>query len=128
MTPSKDNLISPGKIHVDSPATRKMRKALIQETVDCFYRVHPKYMAACIDYLQEITKVQTRKWKDGRGELKCQLPQDLFLTLRTIFTRELPDEPRFGDLESDMDLLTQVAPALMPTIGGARTNRGKKSR
>lgn len=120
--------VLPGKLHADSPASRRMRRRLIADTVEAFNTLHPNYMRVCVEYLQEITKVQKREWRTGRGELKLQLPQDLFLTLRRIFKKVMPDEPRFGDIDSDIDLLTQVAPKLVPPVGGARANRGRAAR
>ncbi len=120
--------VLPGKLHADSAASRKMRRQLISDTVEGFNNLYPRYMQVCVRYLQEITKVQKRTWRTGRGELKIQLPQDLFLTLRRIFKKVMPGEPLFGDIDLDIDLLTEIAPKLVPPIGGTRANRGRAAR
>jgi len=114
---------------IGSSADRRERRRLIEETLSAYKRLHPAYLKSVVNYLEKITKVQTRKWKEHGGELKLQLPQDLFLTLRNIFRRCLPEgEPLFGDLEDDIALLEEIAPRIMPPIGGARARRGTRSR
>lgn len=125
---NSDKAIVMGKLSAPTSADMRVRRDLIATTIEAFNNTYPVYMRWAVNFLQEITKVQTRGWRKGYGELKLQLPQELFLTLRRVFQRILPDEPSFGDLESDIDYLTDIAPKLMPPIGGARARRGKRSR
>ncbi len=92
---------------------KAFRRQYIEETLWALDQLQPGSLRAYANYLHEISAVQTRKWRTGKGELKVQLPDQLFLTLRGVFEQFLPEQPMFGDLESDIFLLQEVAPRLV---------------
>lgn len=92
---------------------KALRRQYIEETLWALNELQPGSLRAYEKYLREISAAQTRKWRTGRGELKVQLPDQLFLTLRGVFEQFLPEQPMFGDIESDIFLLQEVVPTLV---------------
>ena len=79
-----------------------------------------------MNYVHEITKVQhnSGEWRNGKGFLKCRLPDKLFGSLQKSFKKFLPDEPGWGRGEfGDEDL--RILYTLAPRLQGTRNRKRK---
>jgi len=104
---------------------RNVRKKLIEQTLDAYFKVHPMAAKQAIEDIRQITSMETKggDWKSGKGTCKIRFPQCLWHSLRKVFMHYLPDEPMFGDIESDIDLIVSMVPDLGKG-GDARYKRG----
>jgi len=103
-----------------------VRRKLIEQTLDAYFKVHPSAAKAAIEDIRQITAVEVNggKWKKGHGQCKIRFPQCLWHSLRKVFMHFIPDEPCFGDIEADIDLIVSMVPDLGKR-GSARYGRGK---
>lgn len=108
---------------------RNVRKKLIEQTLEAYFKVHPAAAKAAIEDIRQITaqEINGGAWRKGQGQCKVRFPQCLWHSLRKVFMHYLPDEPCFGDIESDIDLIVSMVPDLGKG-GNARYRRGTGNR
>lgn len=113
------------KLASASQADDKRRRNLIKQTVKAWYNISPRHARAMATFLREITKVEHTggKWRSGKGYCSLRLPRELYLSLRKVFSVHAADMEPFGTNDTDIKILCEEFPNLMPT--GFRPQRRK---
>lgn len=108
----RPNILTPGA----SAADLKRRRDLIRKTVEAWYSIDPRYAKWMCHFLTEITKVEHNggKWRNGKGHVSLRLPRELFASLRSVFREHAPDMEAFGTDDTDIRILYEEFPKLMP--------------
>lgn len=116
------------KVHTraGSQADHKRRRELIRKTVMAWYSISPRHAKAMANYLREVTKVEHSggAWRSGKGYVSLRLPRELYLSLRKVFSVHAPDMEPFATDDSDIQILYEEFPRLMPAGNRRRTRKG----
>jgi hypothetical protein len=108
-------------------AEQNRRRFLIQKTVQAWKNINPKAAKAWAKGIKDLADVDTGVRKEhANAYTKMRLPYHLFHSLRRVFEVYGKDMESFGTHDSDITLLQQEYPALVPM--NARQNRGRRSR